>query len=144
MKINDLKINVKDIDVVTTAIPAVVVNLFKGVKSPSGATGAIDQALDGAISQLIKDGEIKGGEGEVTLVHTLGKIAPSRVVVAGLGSKDKFDSQVARRVSADVVRFLRRRGISKMKVNQRAPPPRESATAAAPTGNQRAVSDDAS
>ena len=113
MKINDLKINVRDIDVVTAATPAVVVNLFKGVKSPSGAIGAIDQALDGAISQLIKDGEIKGGEGEVTLVHTLGKIAPSRVVVAGLGSKDKFDSQVARRVSADVVRFLRRRGISK-------------------------------
>jgi leucyl aminopeptidase len=108
-----MKINVKSADVVTTATPALVVNLFKGVKSPSGATGAIDQALDGAISLLIKDGEIKGGEGEITLVHTLGKIAPSRVVVAGLGSKDKFDSQVARRVSADVVRFLRRRGISK-------------------------------
>ncbi len=113
MKINEIKINVKAADVTTTATPALVVNLFKGVKSPSGATSAIDQALDGAISQLIKDGEIKGSEGEITLVHTLGKIAPARVVVAGLGSKDKFDAQVARRVSADVVRFLRRRGISK-------------------------------
>jgi leucyl aminopeptidase len=113
MKINEIKISVRAVDVVTTATPALVVNLFKGVKSPSGATGAIDQGLDGAIGQLIKDGEIKGGEGEITLVHTLGKIAPARVVVAGLGPKDKFDSQVARRVSADVVRFLRRRGISK-------------------------------
>ena len=108
-----MKINVKAADVTTTATPALVVNLFKGVKTPSGATGAIDKALDGAISQLIKDGEIKGGEGEITLVHTLGKIAPARVVVVGLGSKDKFNSQVARRVSADVVRFLRRRGITK-------------------------------
>ena len=87
-----MKIGVIAADITITKTPALIVNLFKGVKKPAGATGAVDQALDGAISQLIKDGEIKGGEGETTLLHTMGKIAPARVVVLGLGDKDKFDA----------------------------------------------------
>mgnify|MGYP005863833893 CR=1 FL=1 len=35
-----------------------VVNLFEGVKSPGGATGAIDVALGGRISELIAAGDI--------------------------------------------------------------------------------------
>ena len=54
---------------------AVVVNLFEGVKEPGGATGAVDKAMGGAISDLIADGEIKGKRGELTLIHTLGSIA---------------------------------------------------------------------
>ena len=108
-----MKIAVEAADVTAAATPALIVNLFKGVKEPSGATGAVDQALDGAISRLIRDGEIKGGEGETTLVHTLGKIPPERVIVVGLGSREKFGAQVVRKVSGDVVRFLRRRGISR-------------------------------
>ena len=108
-----MKIGVKSADITTAKTPALVVNLFKGVKKPGGATGAVDAALDGAISQLIKDGEIKGGEGETTLLHTMGKIAPARVVVLGLGDQSKFDAQVVRRVSGEVVRYLRRRGIAK-------------------------------
>ena len=107
-----LEIDVISADITGMATPALVVNLFRGVKKPGGATGAIDQALGGAITQLISDGEIKGTTGETTLIHTLGKIKPMRVLVVGLGSKDKFDAQVVRRVSAEVVRFLRRKGIS--------------------------------
>ncbi len=107
-----MKINVEKIDITSVATPALIVNLFSGVESPGGATGAVDQALDGAISQLIDDGEIKGKQGELTLIHTMGKIGPSRVVVAGLGKQDDFDSDVARRVSSEAIRFLRRRGIT--------------------------------
>jgi leucyl aminopeptidase len=108
-----LAIDVQSADINDIETPALVVNLFRGVKKPGGATGAVDKALGGIITQLIKDGEIKGSAGETTLIHTLGKIKPSRVLVAGLGPQDKFDVQVVRRVSAEVVRFLRRKGISK-------------------------------
>ena len=82
-----MKVSVKAADIINTQTPALVVNLFKGVKQPTGATGTVDQALDGAISQLINDGEIKGSEGETTLVHSLGRIGPDRVVVVGLGPR---------------------------------------------------------
>ena len=109
---NGLAIDVKSADITGIDTPALVVNLFHGVKKPDGATGAVDKVLDGAITQLIKEGEIKGSTSETTLIHTFGKIKPKRVLVLGLGPQDKFDEQVVRKVSADVVRFLRRKGIS--------------------------------
>ena len=111
-KTKGLEIDVQSADIIGIDTPALVVNLFRGVKKPGGATGAVDKALGGVITQLIKEGEIKGTTGETTLIHTFGKIKPSRVLVAGLGPKDKFDIQVVRRVSAEIVRFLRRKGIS--------------------------------
>ena len=106
-----MKINIETMDITTVATPALVVNLFSGVEKPGGATGAVDQSLDGAISHLIEDGEIKGKQGELTLLHTMGKIGPARVLVAGLGKQEYFDADVARRVSSEALRYLRRRGI---------------------------------
>ena len=99
-------------DATDFATPALVVNLFEGVTQPGGATGAVDRALDGAISSLIADGEIKGKLGELTLVHTLGRIPAARVIVAGLGKAGDFDTGSVRRVSGDVARFLRRKGVT--------------------------------
>ncbi len=103
-----MKIEVVSGDVTQQQVGAIVVNLFEGVKEPSGATRAADEALDGAVSALIADGEIKGKLGEMTLVHTLGKMRPSRVLVAGLGRPFKFGSDTVRRVSAESTRYLRR------------------------------------
>ena len=106
-----MKINVETADITTVETPALIVNLFKGVTVPGGATGAVDRALEGAISDLIEDGEITGKSGEVTLLHTMGKIGPARVLVAGLGTQDDFNPEVVRRVSSEALRYLRRRGI---------------------------------
>ena len=107
-----MKIIVQNTDITEAETPALIVNLFKGVTEPGGATGAVDRALDGAISGLIEDGEITGKRGEMTLLHTMGRIKPARVVVAGLGSREGFDAETVRRVSSEALRFLRRRGIS--------------------------------
>jgi leucyl aminopeptidase len=84
------------------------------VAQPGGATGAVDKALDGAISQLIAAGEIKGKTGEMTLVHSLGKIPAKRVVVAGLGKQDQFNVDSIRRVSAEACRFARSKAAKKV------------------------------
>ena len=89
---------------------AIVVNLFEGVKSPGGGTGAVDQALDGALSALIADKEIVGRQGETVTIHTFGKLPAKRVVVAGLGKREKFDTDVVRAVSGGVARRLRQLG----------------------------------
>ena len=105
-------INVVAGDITNFATPALVVNLFQGVTQPGGGTGAIDRALGGAISGLIADGEIKGKPGEMTLLHTMGRIPAGRVVVAGLGKRADFDAAAVRRVSGDAARFLRGKGVS--------------------------------
>lgn len=99
-------------DITQLPVGAAIVNLFEGVSQPGGGTGAVDQALGGAISHLIAAGEIKGKKGEVTLIHTLGKIPPERVLVVGLGKQEEFSAETVRYVSGEVARSLRRIGVT--------------------------------
>ena len=102
-------------DIASQRVDAAVVNLFQGVKSPGGATGAVDKATGGVISQLIADGELTGKSGELVLIHTpkaaYPGFGPSRVLVAGLGPQDNFDIDAVRTVSAGVARRLRDAGV---------------------------------
>lgn len=107
-----MEIKVERGDLAQHPAKAVVVNLFDGVKSPGGGTGAVDKALDGAISQLIAEGEIKGKRGELTLIHTLGKLPTPRVLVAGLGKQADFRLETVRNVTGAALRRLRNAGAS--------------------------------
>jgi leucyl aminopeptidase len=89
---------------------ALVANLFEGVKSPGGATGAVDGALSGAIRKLVQAGEVTGKWGEQTLIHTLGKLPVQRVLIMGLGRKEEFTLDRVRIVSAEGSRCLRKIG----------------------------------
>lgn len=106
-----MKIRVTAGNIAERDADAVVVNLFEGVTAPSGATGALDSALGGAISGLIADGEISGKRGELTVIHTLGRIAPKRVMVAGLGKREAFTLDGARDVAAESARRLEGIGV---------------------------------
>ena len=97
-------------DITKIAADAVIVNLFQGVQRPGGATGAVDQALDGAISQLIARGEIKGKLNEVTVIHTLGRMEAARAVVVGLGKQDDFTLDRIRGIMAEACKSLRKLG----------------------------------
>lgn len=91
--------------------PLLVLNLFEGTKDPGGATGAVDRALGGLISELIADGDIKGKLEEVTVLHTQGKIPAKRIAVAGLGSREKLDLEAIRRASGAAMKTARDTGI---------------------------------
>ena len=62
-----MRITVETGDITKSEAPCIVVNLFEGVTAPGGGTGAVDAALDGQISELIADGDIRGKYGELTL-----------------------------------------------------------------------------
>ena len=101
-------------DITTLEVDALVVNLFEEVSQPGGATAAVDKALDGTITQLIATGEIKGKLGELTLIHTLGKIPARRVLVAGLGKQQELTLDRIRRIIAEACRFLRGKEIKRV------------------------------
>jgi leucyl aminopeptidase len=92
--------------------PLLAVNLFEGVTSPGGATGAVDGALGGLITRLIAEGEIKGKLDEITLIHTQGKIPARRVAVVGLGPREKFNLDAVRRASGGLLKRCRELGIT--------------------------------
>jgi leucyl aminopeptidase len=73
---------------------AVVVNLFEDVQ-PGGATRAVDDALDGAIGELIEGGDFSGKAGQVAVLYPRGAIPARRVLVVGLGSREDFDADPA-------------------------------------------------
>lgn len=95
-------------DIAQTEADAIVVNLFEGVEQPGGATAAVDKALDGAISALISRGEIKGKLGEVSIVHTFGKLPAGIVAIAGLGKRQDFSIDRIRGVAGEFCRTLRK------------------------------------
>ena len=105
-----MKIKVETADITQHDAKAIIVNLFQGVTSPGGATGAVDAALEGGISALISEGEIKGKTGEVVLLHTLGRMPSPRVIVAGLGKQDSFNLNVIRNLMGTALRRARMTG----------------------------------
>ncbi len=107
-----MRINVEFGDITRSDAPCIVVNLFEGVTAPGGGTGAVDSALTGMISELIAAGDIRGKWGELTLVHTFGRIAAARVLVAGLGKQSEFTPGRVRDLSATITRYLRGRRIA--------------------------------
>lgn len=82
-----------------------IVNLFEGVKVPSGATGAIDMALGGLISDFViaKEG-FSGKFGSTYVLPTYGKIPAEKVLVVGLGKSKDFSLNKLREISAKIVK----------------------------------------
>ena len=95
-------------DITRAEVDAVIVNLFEEVECPSGATGAVDKALDGVITKLIEQGEIKGKLNEVGIIHSLGKIPARIVAVVGLGKQSEFTLDKIRILAAESCRSLRK------------------------------------
>ena len=96
-------------DLTQLKVRALIAFLSEGDKEPEDLR-KLDKALDGAITQLIEDGELKGKKGETTVIHTFGKIGPSRLMIAGLGKREKLGENILREVTAGACRQLRKLG----------------------------------
>ncbi len=98
-------------DITKIKADAIIVNFFEGMLRPDGNLAVIDKALEGTISQLINQGEIKGKLHEITIVHSMGKLPAARVVIAGLGKLPELSQDKVRGTVAETCRLLRQRGI---------------------------------
>ncbi len=91
---------------------AIVVNLFEGVETPGGATGAVDKALNGQIRALIAGGDFQGKSGEIAVLYPAGLIPARRVLVVGLGKQDKFSLEAIRKAAGSVAKKARELGVT--------------------------------
>ena len=92
---------------------ALVVGVYEGEAELPPFTASTDKSLEGAISRLLSQGEIKGKAGDSVLIHTLGKLPVERVLVAGLGKAKDFSMDRVREAIAGGARHLRKAGIKR-------------------------------
>jgi len=105
----EIKVIIGDITKIKAG--AIIVNLFEGMECLDDDMANIDKALDGTISQLISQGEIKGKLNEITIIHSLGKLPTNRVMIAGLGKQQELSQDKVRGVVAETCRLLRQKGV---------------------------------
>ncbi len=106
-----MRIALEQANITEVTADLIVVNLFQGVTAPGGATGAVDRALGGAISEVIAAGDFSGKSGETLVLYTRGAIPAPRVLVVGLGESAKFDLRAARNAAATAARKARDLGV---------------------------------
>jgi leucyl aminopeptidase len=111
-----LKIKMLTGDITRVEAGAVVLGLFEEARKPRGDLARADKALDGAVSRLIKNGQIKGKRGRMTAVSCLGKLPAEWVVVVGLGKKKELSKDALRGVTAEVGRLLSKKAVKKAAV----------------------------
>src|SRR5437667_3166852 len=72
--------------------------------------GEVNSLLGGLIQTMYDEGEFKAELGEMVTVHPMGKLAAKRVVVIGLGAKEKMNTQSIRRASSIASRHAQQTG----------------------------------
>jgi leucyl aminopeptidase len=101
-----MKFTVKPANAATEKTPAFVFFVFENElpKSPAGLKKMLES---------VRDAEFSGKSGQFLLLPTHGKIPAERAAFIGLGKRDKFKLEGARRTAATVARKLRGAGITK-------------------------------
>jgi leucyl aminopeptidase len=95
-------------DITRQKADLVVIHLFEGEKVPGGATGAVDASIGGGIAAAIGDGDFKGELGETLLLRPGKGIASPRLLVVGLGKKEKFTGDHVRQAMLPVLRAAKK------------------------------------
>lgn len=109
-----MDISVKTGNLLEDDADAVVLNLFEGVQTPGGATGAVDRALGGAISDLIAGGDFTGKAKEIAVLYPRGGIAARRVLLVGLGKKEDLTLDRARQAAGVAAKRARDLGVKRL------------------------------
>jgi leucyl aminopeptidase len=76
-----------------------------------GAAKTADAETDGAIADVLASREISGAAGETSLIHSAGS-GPKRVLVVGLGQREKFEVAALARYAGTAVRHLGKRNVT--------------------------------
>ena len=74
---------------------------FEDTNTPIGL-GKLHKKIDQAVLQSVR--EIKGKKNKITLIHSHKEIPSERILIAGLGKKNKLTSDVIRDVTGNITK----------------------------------------
>lgn len=84
-----------------------VVGLWEKTQTLSGVIASVDEALGGIISEyVINKDKFEAKFASTYLLQTYGKIPANKVLIMGLGSKEKFTPNKLRELSAKIVKYV--------------------------------------
>lgn len=90
---------------------AVVVGLFRNV-DPDGAAGAVDRRVEGRLTEIVRSRMFRADAGAVFVLPTSRTpLLADHLVLAGLGTIDRFDPQVVEVVARNVAKTLARANV---------------------------------
>jgi leucyl aminopeptidase len=95
---------------------AIVIGVFEGIKKPEGDLALLNTTLKNSILKLIIHGQLKGKQGEITFINTLGKLTSEFVVLVGLGKEKDFNTETLRGIVGELCRFLRQKQIQSIAI----------------------------
>ena len=102
-----MQVDVASGDLASQPVDTIVVQVPERTRRLSGAAAQLDAALGGALNELLASGLVHGRRGEVTPLSTQGKIPAARVVVHGLGARNRLSADRLRQLTATLSRTLR-------------------------------------
>src|SRR5919108_1508142 len=77
---------------------------FLDADGVTGAAAELDGALDGLVTRLAQEGELRGELGSTRLVHVDGRLPSRRLAVTGVGKIDRLDADALRTAASAVAR----------------------------------------
>ncbi len=98
-----MKVTIKNIGETQFRADALILPLCEGEKA---AYKEIDSALDGLVAKVTASREFEGKPQQVTLLHTLNKIKPRRILLVGLGRKSEVTKEKLRQAGGKAVSYL--------------------------------------
>lgn len=98
----EVEVKVEQGDIAAVEAETIILGIFEGegAKELSGAAKAVDERLEGQLTAVLREGDFTGKKGETFLLRTFGKLPAKRVLLVGLGERERFDLEVVREASA--------------------------------------------
>ncbi len=112
-----MKLDVISKDISRLKVDGIIAGIFEDSLKPADTLAVIDKALFGAVTGLIKSGEIKGKSNEIKIVYTLGNLPSRMVAVVGLGKKAEYDLEKIRSIAGGASRFLGRNNCTSIAIS---------------------------
>ncbi|MDE2845147.1 MAG: leucyl aminopeptidase [Gemmatimonadota bacterium] len=94
----------------------VIIGLFKEERLEESDAAVMESALHRYLRDVLALGDFKGGDQEVAVLYPLGQAPPGRIILVGLGSRDEFSLETARRASGVAVRRALKLGVSELSI----------------------------